>query len=98
MRWVIGARYDKIDPLDDAVLTPRTSLLFSPTPAHTFRVSYNEAFRTPSAINGYLDVTILQQLGPFLAPADADGNGGLAEEHLRPTSSATSARSTTACS
>jgi len=82
MRWVVGGRYDQIDPLADAVLTPRTSLIVSLTAAHTLRVSYNEAFRTPSAINGYLDVTILQQLGPFLAPADADGNAGLDEEHL----------------
>jgi len=82
-RWVIGGRYDKIDPLADAVLTPRTSLLFSLTPAHTLRLSYNEAFRTPSAINGYLDVTILQQVGPFVAPADAMGNSTLQEEHLK---------------
>jgi len=82
VRWVVGARYDKIDPLADAVLTPRTSVIFTPTPSHSVRVSYNEAFRTPSAINGYLDVTILQQLGPFFAPADADGNPLLAEEHL----------------
>jgi iron complex outermembrane receptor protein len=82
VRWVVGARYDKIDPLADAVLTPRTSVIFTPTPSHSVRVSYNEAFRTPSAINGYLDVTILQQLGPFFAPADADGNPLLVEEHL----------------
>jgi outer membrane receptor protein involved in Fe transport len=82
-RWVVGVRYDKIDPLKDPVLTPRTSLLFSLTPAHTLRLSYNEAFRTPSALNGYLDVTILQQVGPFFAPADAVGNSGLREEHLR---------------
>jgi outer membrane receptor protein involved in Fe transport len=82
LRWVLGARYDDIDPLEDAVVTPRTSLIFSPSPVHSFRVSYNEAFRTPSAINGYLDVTILQQLGPFFVPADADGNPLLSEERL----------------
>jgi len=83
LRWVLGARYDDIDPLADAVITPRTSLIFSPTRNHSFRVSYNEAFRTPSAINGYLDVTILQQLGPFFVPADADGNPLLSEERLQ---------------
>jgi iron complex outermembrane receptor protein len=82
VRWVLGARYDDIDPLDHAVVTPRTSLIVTPSPAHSFRVSYNEAFRTPSAINGYLDVTILQQLGPFFAPADAVGNPSLDEERL----------------
>ena len=83
VRWVLGARYDDIDPLEHAVVTPRTSLIITPSPAHSFRVSYNEAFRTPSAINGYLDVTILQQLGPFFVPADADGNPLLDEERLQ---------------
>lgn len=82
LRWVLGARYDDLDPLDHAIVTPRTSLVISPSKDHSFRVSYNEAFRTPSAINGHLDVTILQQLGPFFAPADADGNPLLDEEQL----------------
>ena len=34
---------------------------------HTFRVSYNEAFRTPSAINNYLDATILDGSPPLPA-------------------------------
>lgn len=90
VRWLIGGRYDDIDPLDDGIFTPRTSLLFSPKPNHTFRISYNEAFRTPSAINNYLDVTILNAITvpvggqPFtvLIPARADGNVGLVEEQL----------------
>ena len=83
VRWLIGGRWDEIDPLEDGVFTPRTSLLFSPTPAHTFRVSYNEAFRTPSAINSYLDVTILQPLSATVAvPAHANGNVALVEESL----------------
>lgn len=82
VRWLIGGRYDEIDPLEDGVFSPRTSLLFSPQPNHTFRISYNEAFRTPSSINNYLDVTILNQVGPFLIPADAVGNVALVEEQL----------------
>ncbi|HXT19793.1 MAG TPA: TonB-dependent receptor, partial [Thermoanaerobaculia bacterium] len=54
---------------------------------HTFRLSYNEAFRTPSAINSYLDATILQPVpipgvGTFALPARATGNLGLVEEHM----------------
>ncbi|KAB2960961.1 MAG: TonB-dependent receptor [Thermoanaerobaculia bacterium] len=82
VRWLIGGRYDDIEPLEDGVFTPRTSLLISPVPNHTFRLSYNEAFRTPSAINNYLDVTILNQVGPFLLPARADGNVALVEESM----------------
>ncbi len=83
LRWVLGARYDDVDPLDKAVLTPRTSLLLSLAPSHVLRFSYNEAFRTPSVVNDYLGVTILQQLGPFLVPADTHGNPGLGRERMK---------------
>ena len=82
VRWLVGGRYDDVDPLKDGIFTPRTSLLISPVPRHTIRLSYNEAFRTPSAINNYLDVTILNQVGPLLIPALALGNVDLVEEHL----------------
>jgi outer membrane receptor protein involved in Fe transport len=58
--WLLGARWDNIDPIG-TVVSPRTSLLYSPTPNHTFRVSYNRAFRAPSLINNYLDITIVNQ-------------------------------------
>ena len=83
LSWVIGMRYDDIDPLQDAVTTPRTSLLYSPSDSHTFRISYNEAFRTPSAINNYLGISILQPLAPGVAAvADAFGDVLLTEEKL----------------
>ena len=82
-RWVIGLRYDDIDPLHDSVVTPRTSLLYSFTPNHTLRLSYDEAFRTPSAINSYLGIRILQPLAPDVAAvADAFGDSSLTPEHL----------------
>lgn len=81
VRWLIGGRYDDIDPID-GVFTPRTSLLFSPAPNHTFRVSYNEAFRSPSVINNYLDATILVGQAPLFLPARATGNVALVEEHM----------------
>ena len=65
-RWLIGARWDDIDPIG-SVVSPRTSLLISPSPNHTFRASFNRAFRAPSMINNFLDVTIIQEVGP-LAP------------------------------
>lgn len=82
-RWVLGLRYDDIDPLKDSVVTPRTSLLYSFSPNHTFRISYNEAFRTPSAINNYLQISILQPLAPGVAAVgDAYGDVALTEESL----------------
>jgi outer membrane receptor protein involved in Fe transport len=83
LRWLIGVRYDDIDPLSNGVLTPRTSLLYSLAPDHTLRLSYNEAFRTPSSINSFLDVSILQPLAPGIGvSADAFGNALLTEERL----------------
>ena len=83
-RWVFGVRYDDIDPLSDTVLTPRTSLLYSFAPDHTLRLSYNEAFRTPSAINNFLGISILQPLAPGVAAvADAFGDILLTEEQLK---------------
>lgn len=81
VRWLIGGRYDDIDPIK-GVFTPRTSLLFAPNSHHTFRISYNEAFRTPSVINEDLDATILVGSAPLFLPAHASGNADLVEEHL----------------
>jgi outer membrane receptor protein involved in Fe transport len=53
-------------------------------PNHTLRASYNEAFRSPSVINSYLDATIAFTAAPlpWRFPGDADGNIDLVEEHV----------------
>ena len=67
--WLVGARWDDIDPVG-SVVSPRTSLLFSPKPEHNFRISYNEAFRAPSLVENYLDTAIVNglDLGATLGP------------------------------
>lgn len=92
-RWLIGVRWDDIDPIG-SVVSPRTSLLFGPGPNHTFRISFNRAFRVPSMINNFLDVTILNAAllppvppfssTPFLLifPFQAVGNPEMQEERL----------------
>ncbi len=88
-RWVVGGRYDDVDPIS-GVFTPRTSLMYSPRPNHTFRVSYNKAFRSPSVINDYLNVVILNQATvpvggvpvTVYIPALATGDVALSEEQL----------------
>ncbi len=67
-RWLIGARYDEVDPIDP-IVSPRTSFLFSPTPRHTLRASYNEAFRAPSVTEQFIDITILNQITIPAVPA-----------------------------
>ena len=60
LRWIVGARADRISVLDEFTFSPRTSLIFKPAPEHSFRVSYSEAFRAPSLLNNYLEVDISQ--------------------------------------
>ncbi len=92
-RWLIGARVDHFDVLEDVVFSPRTTLMFKPRPAHTFRVSYNKAYRAPSLINNFLDVRVLNQMdlgliNPALAgraytfPVLAQGHDTLVEQTL----------------
>jgi outer membrane receptor protein involved in Fe transport len=87
-RWVIGARVDKFSSIDNAVLSPRTTLLFKPQANHTFRVSFNRAF-----MNNHIDTTILTQvdlsrvaplpqLSPFTFPISAIGNTDLKQETM----------------
>ena len=92
-RWVIGGRVDKFSSIDDAVFSPRTTFMVKPTADHTFRVSFNRAFRAPSFINNHIDTAIINQLNlglinPALAgvlynfPVRAVGNPDLSQETL----------------
>ena len=66
-RWVIGARVDRFDYLDNFVFSPRTTFMIKPTENQAFRLSYNRAYRSPSVINNFLDVTLIEpiNLGAF---------------------------------
>ncbi|MEM9558222.1 MAG: TonB-dependent receptor [Acidobacteriota bacterium] len=86
LTWLLGARWDDIDPIG-SVVSPRTSLLFAPTPEHSFRISYNEAFRAPSLVENFLDTTIVNDVqlpvvGQYVFPTLAVGNPLLQEESL----------------
>jgi outer membrane receptor protein involved in Fe transport len=93
VRWVVGARWDDIDPIGN-VVSPRTTLMFSPKPNSTFRISYNRAFRAPSLIENYLDIVIVNQVllpafppllpnpSLYVFPTAALGNPELGEEQL----------------
>ncbi|MFQ5792236.1 MAG: TonB-dependent receptor plug domain-containing protein, partial [Acidobacteriota bacterium] len=92
-RWNVGGRIDKFDVLDDVVFSPRTTFMVKPRPEHSLRFSFNKAFRAPSFVNNFLQVTILNQfdlglVNPALAgrtfvfPINAVGNLDLKEESL----------------
>ena len=69
LRWIVGARADRINVVDEFIFSPRTTLLFKPVPSHSFRVSYSQAFRAPSLVNNYLQVDIAQAALFDLRPA-----------------------------
>ena len=92
-RWVVGGRVDKFSSIDNAVFSPRTTLMIKPQADHTFRVSFNRAFRSPSFINNHITTTILNQvdlsrvapipqLSPFIFPITAVGNPALDQETM----------------
>ena len=62
VRWLVGARLDKFDNIENPQFSPRTSVMFKPAADHTLRLSYNRAFRAPSVINNYLDTSIFNEL------------------------------------
>lgn len=92
-RWLVGGRVDSFSVIDKFVFSPRTTFMIKPTDDHSLRVSFNRAFRAPSFVNSFLDVTIVQAidlgaLDPRLAgvqyafPVVATGNENLDEESL----------------
>jgi iron complex outermembrane receptor protein len=92
-RWVVGGRVDKFSSINDAVFSPRTTFMIKPGADHTFRVSFNRAFRAPSFINNHISTTILNQvdlsrvaplpsLSPFTFPIGAIGNPDLKQETM----------------
>lgn len=61
-RWVVGARVDRFDYIDDFVFSPRTTFMIKPQENQTFRISYNRAYRSPSVINNHLNLVIAQPI------------------------------------
>ena len=76
-RWIVGTRADRIDILPNVVLSPRTTLIFKPTPTQSFRVSYNRAFRAPSLTNSFIDTLISEPATFDLRPVFRGFFGGL---------------------
>ena len=62
VRLTVGGRVDKFGNLDDPVFSPRLAAVFRPVNDHSIRVSFNRAFRSPSVINNYLDIAIVNPI------------------------------------
>jgi outer membrane receptor protein involved in Fe transport len=89
-RLVAGGRVDRFDYIDDFVFSPRVTFMAKPQENHTVRLSYNRAYRSPSVINNFLDITIAEPLplaafdprlgsAVYLIPIRATGNTNLKE-------------------
>lgn len=75
---VLAAREDWHTELEDPVFSPRAAVVFKPTEAQSFRVSYNRAFSTPTSLNLFLDIDggpAGEVLGPFGFRVRAQGPG-----------------------
>jgi iron complex outermembrane receptor protein len=92
-RLVAGARVDRFDYLNTAVFSPRVAFLVKPQDNHTIRLTYNRAYRSPSVINNFLDITIAEPLNLGLfdprlngriypIPIHASGNANLKKTSL----------------
>jgi outer membrane receptor for ferrienterochelin and colicins len=64
-RLTVGGRLDKFGNIDDPVFSPRVTAMFKPTNDQSIRVSFNQAFRSPSAINNYLSQKIFAPVAPI---------------------------------
>lgn len=56
LKLVAAARVDDNSRLPDPVFSPRAGLVFTPDPVNSFRLTFNRAFSTPSALNLFLDL------------------------------------------
>ena len=73
VRLSLGARIDKFGNIDDPAVSPRASVSFSVADSHVLRAGFNRAFRAPSSVNNYLDISLatvrdLRPLAPLLPP------------------------------
>jgi iron complex outermembrane receptor protein len=89
-RLIAGGRLDRFDFIDNFVFSPRVTFMYKPKEEHTFRVSYNRAYRSPSVINNFISLIISQPVnlsalgGPanYLLPVNIVGNTDLQEHSL----------------
>lgn len=78
-KLVLSARYDR-HPLAGGRVSGRATAMYSPTPRQTLRLSAANAFRSPTFLESYLEISI--PLPPPLPPTGVWGNTGLDYEGI----------------
>jgi len=76
LKLVGAVRWDD-SSLHDSQVSPKAALVWAPTPRHTFRLGYNEAFQSPNYPEFFLRVPLappldLSPFEAFCAPSDVD--------------------------
>ena len=73
-RIALSARLDKFGNLSDVLFSPRAAFIYKIAGRQSVRFTFNRAYRAPSAIDNYLDITViggvlpLDQIFPILPP------------------------------
>ena len=57
-RFSVGGRLDKFGNISSPIFSPRLTASFKTMPSQIIRVSYNQAFRSPSMLNNYEEINI----------------------------------------
>ncbi len=70
---IAGVRYD-LNTFINPTISPRVALLYAPSPDHTFRLSWSEAYRPPTLIEKKLDESV--DTVPPLPPVSTSVAGG----------------------
>jgi len=55
----LAARADYFSNLEDINFSPRAALIWSPVPGHSFKASFSRAFRTPSAVENFMELSFV---------------------------------------
>ena len=63
----LAARADYFTNLEDINFSPRVALIWSPVPGHSFKASFSRAFRAPSAVENFMELSFV---GAYI-PLDA---------------------------
>jgi outer membrane receptor for ferrienterochelin and colicins len=73
----LAGRIDDHSILEEQVFSPRAGLVYRPVASHSFRLSYNRAFSTPSSLNYFLDISggLAPTIGPLGYGVRAYGTG-----------------------
>ncbi len=53
---IAAARMDRFSAIDETTISPRAGIIFKPTPAHTFRATFNRSITQPSSLFIYADL------------------------------------------